>query len=415
MSDIFLSRPDIDDQLVPVAQSIQFGQSIEIGIMLQLLRDMGAPTESDDGQAMAWMGMPTDDEHMPGLATDEQLAELRAAKGSEANDLFIDLMVAHHQAGIDMANYAAEHGKNDDVRTYAVGLGGQPDRGDRRARGAAFVAAASRTLHVDGGSSPPNRPETAVPARRRRRCRRRVAACPRRAGCWRAHRAPIARRHPTRRSPAAGAGHHAADGHHRSDGHRARRHRAGHHRAGRAPAASGPAIGDVVDVGDAKPARDYDCVPRRRARRHPELLDDRVPGTVRRCLPTAVGRHLRRLPGAHEQDPGVRRLRVATTYQEVSDYGAFYCDQGDFMAYDDGAQGVLAQLADDLRPVGGGRRAGPRVRPRHPGPHRRPRPRRPDRLHRAAGRLLLRGVVGARLARRGADGVRSPTRTCARR
>ena len=58
MSDIFLSRPDIDDQLVPVAQSIQFGQSIEIGIMLQLLRDMGAPTESDDGQAMAWMGMP---------------------------------------------------------------------------------------------------------------------------------------------------------------------------------------------------------------------------------------------------------------------------------------------------------------------------------------------------------------------
>jgi uncharacterized protein (DUF305 family) len=125
MSDIFLSRPEIDDQLVPVAQSIQFGQSIEIGIMLQLLRDMGAPTESDEGQAMAWMGMaPTDDEHMPGLATDEQLAELRAAKGSQANDLFIDLMVAHHTAGIDMANYAAEHGKNDDVRTYASAWAG---------------------------------------------------------------------------------------------------------------------------------------------------------------------------------------------------------------------------------------------------------------------------------------------------
>ena len=125
MSDIFLSRPDIDDQLVPVAQSIQFGQSIEIGIMLQLLRDMGAPTASDDGQAMAWMGMaPTDDEHMPGLATDAQLAELRAAKGSEANDLFIELMVAHHKAGIDMANYATEHGKNDDVRTYASAWAG---------------------------------------------------------------------------------------------------------------------------------------------------------------------------------------------------------------------------------------------------------------------------------------------------
>ncbi len=119
MSDIFLSRPDIDDQLVPVAQSIQFGQSIEIGIMLQLLRDMNAPTEGEQGQAMAWMGMPMNDEDMPGLATDEQLAQLRAAKGSEANDLFIDLMVAHHRSGIDMANYAAAHAKNDDVRTYA--------------------------------------------------------------------------------------------------------------------------------------------------------------------------------------------------------------------------------------------------------------------------------------------------------
>ena len=34
----------------------------------------------------------------------------------------------------------------------------------------------------------------------------------------------------------------------------------------------------------------------------------------------------------------------------MSDYGAFYCDQGDFMAYDDGAQGVLAQLADSYGP-----------------------------------------------------------------
>ena len=34
----------------------------------------------------------------------------------------------------------------------------------------------------------------------------------------------------------------------------------------------------------------------------------------------------------------------------MSDYGAFYCAQGDFMAYDDGAQGVLAQLADTYGP-----------------------------------------------------------------
>jgi uncharacterized protein (DUF305 family) len=119
MSDIFLARPDIDPQLVPIAKGIQFGQSIEIGIMLQLLRDMGAPTEGEEGQAMAWMGMAMDAEEMPGLATDEQLDELRAATGTDADQLFIDLMVPHHRSGIDMAEYAAEYGKNPDVRTYA--------------------------------------------------------------------------------------------------------------------------------------------------------------------------------------------------------------------------------------------------------------------------------------------------------
>ena len=63
---------------------------------------MDAPTESDDGQAMAWMGMPTNDDHMPGMATDEQLDELAGSSRERGDDLFIDLMVAHHKGGIDM-------------------------------------------------------------------------------------------------------------------------------------------------------------------------------------------------------------------------------------------------------------------------------------------------------------------------
>jgi uncharacterized protein (DUF305 family) len=40
---------------------------------------------------------------MPGLATSAQLAELRAATGVEAEKLFLTLMIAHHQGGLEMA------------------------------------------------------------------------------------------------------------------------------------------------------------------------------------------------------------------------------------------------------------------------------------------------------------------------
>ena len=53
-----------------VARSIIFDQSIEIGVMLQLLDEMDAPAVSDDGTAMAWMGHAVDPSEMPGMATE---------------------------------------------------------------------------------------------------------------------------------------------------------------------------------------------------------------------------------------------------------------------------------------------------------------------------------------------------------
>ena len=136
----------------------------------------------------------------------------------------------------------------------------------------------------------------------------------------------------------------------------------------------GPAIGAVVDVGDAKPARDYDSY------LAAALADIQSWWTTQ--YPTLFGDAFRPLSGGiyaayperTSKIPSCGGSEPSTTYQEVSDYGAFYCDQGDFMAYDDGDQGVLAQLADSYGPSGGGRRTRPRVRPCHPGPHRRPRP-----------------------------------------
>lgn len=119
MSRIFLERPDTDRGLVVVAQSIQLGQSIEIGLMIQLLRDMDAPTESEEGQAMSWMGMPMSDADMPGMASDEQLQALAESTGAEADRLFVELMIAHHRGGIEMSNGATARAMNEFVLRYA--------------------------------------------------------------------------------------------------------------------------------------------------------------------------------------------------------------------------------------------------------------------------------------------------------
>ena len=118
----YLQLPDTDPALRTVASSIVFGQSIEIGRMIQLLRDMGAPEAAESDEAMAWMGMPTTQDAMPGMATEAQLDELSASSGAAADQLFVELMVAHHEGGIHMAEVAADQAANPKVRSFAQSI-----------------------------------------------------------------------------------------------------------------------------------------------------------------------------------------------------------------------------------------------------------------------------------------------------
>ncbi len=53
-------------------------------------------------------------------------------------------------------------------------------------------------------------------------------------------------------------------------------------------------------------------------------------------------------PNRPDDLPGCGEPR--TTYEEVQQFVAFYCGQGDFIIYDDGDEGLLAQLADQYGP-----------------------------------------------------------------
>lgn len=136
MSLIHAELPDTSPDVGAVARTISRGQSIEVGRMIQLLRSFGeSEAREDASEVMAWMGehghgghqldpANYDDEFsvMPGMATTAQLDELAAAEGDAADRLFVELMIAHHQAGVEMAEYAVEHAANDEVVAFAEGV-----------------------------------------------------------------------------------------------------------------------------------------------------------------------------------------------------------------------------------------------------------------------------------------------------
>ena len=122
MGYMYLALPDTDPALRTVARSIISGQSIDIGRMIQLLRSMNAPEASETNEAMAWMGMPTPVDQMPGMATEAEIEELAASSGAAADQLFVELMSEHHRGGIHMAEVAAADAANEDVRSMAAAM-----------------------------------------------------------------------------------------------------------------------------------------------------------------------------------------------------------------------------------------------------------------------------------------------------
>jgi uncharacterized protein (DUF305 family) len=101
------------------ARDVILFQTRDIGRMETWLDDAGYARGSPDRTAMVWMGEPTPVETMPGLATPEQLDELVASSGAEADRMFFDLMSAHHLGGVHMADYTADNTEIPWLRTFA--------------------------------------------------------------------------------------------------------------------------------------------------------------------------------------------------------------------------------------------------------------------------------------------------------
>ncbi len=126
-----------------LAYDIALTQQEQIGEMHGWLILWGLTQTSDD-PAMAWMSTSGTSEHqhgqstpsamagmdsagtgsdaMPGMASAADMKRLAALSGTEAEVLFLQLMIAHHRAGVDMAEAGATLAGTPQVRDLAAGM-----------------------------------------------------------------------------------------------------------------------------------------------------------------------------------------------------------------------------------------------------------------------------------------------------
>ncbi|MCU1394619.1 MAG: putative rane protein [Ilumatobacteraceae bacterium] len=123
MSLMFIAKTGTNQTIALIAQEIAFGQAVESGKMIQLLRDYGKPEAADDTKdVMVWMHEPLPPDRMIGLATQADLDRLANAKGADADALYLKLMITHHEGGIHMSQYAAAHAATTEVKKLATSM-----------------------------------------------------------------------------------------------------------------------------------------------------------------------------------------------------------------------------------------------------------------------------------------------------
>ncbi|MBV1893968.1 MAG: hypothetical protein KUG57_07960 [Ilumatobacteraceae bacterium] len=99
----------------------------------------------------------------------------------------------------------------------------------------------------------------------------------------------------------------------------------------------------AIDLGSNKPERAYDEFLLAAMTDIEIWWTEQYPAIYRDEFVPLQGEIYAAYPSRPDDIPGCGTPR--TTYDEVKDFVAFYCGEGDFMVYDDGEDGLLAELA----------------------------------------------------------------------
>jgi uncharacterized protein (DUF305 family) len=107
-----------------LAYDIETSQFNQVGQFQGWLDAWGLPPENP-GTPMSWMSGGHDMSAMasgglmPGMATEAEVSKLQTMTGKAMDIYFLQLMLRHHQGGLPMAQYGAEHASKSYVRNAA--------------------------------------------------------------------------------------------------------------------------------------------------------------------------------------------------------------------------------------------------------------------------------------------------------
>ncbi len=114
MADLALSR-ETSPEVKKLAEQIKAAQGPEIEMMSMWLQSWGAPMEMGEDHSGHDMGGMD----MSGMMSDDDMQALADAQGAEFDRMWLEMMIAHHQGAISMAEQVKAASSNADVTSLA--------------------------------------------------------------------------------------------------------------------------------------------------------------------------------------------------------------------------------------------------------------------------------------------------------
>ncbi|MGX2992789.1 DUF305 domain-containing protein [Streptomyces sp. JNUCC 64] len=107
-----------DSEVKTLTEAISKAQDPEIEKMRSWLKAWGKPASADDAGGHGGHSGGGSGE-MSGMMTDEQMAGLKAAKGTAFDKKFAELMIEHHEGAVEMAQDELKNGRNATAKALA--------------------------------------------------------------------------------------------------------------------------------------------------------------------------------------------------------------------------------------------------------------------------------------------------------
>ncbi|MFB6506065.1 MULTISPECIES: DUF305 domain-containing protein [unclassified Streptomyces] len=108
-----------DAEIKKLATAIEKAQDPEINTMKGWLKSWGKPLPEAPMGDMPGMDHGSDGAGMPGMMSDKDMDDLKAAKGKDFDKKFAQLMIAHHQGAVTMAEDERKKGDNAEAKKLA--------------------------------------------------------------------------------------------------------------------------------------------------------------------------------------------------------------------------------------------------------------------------------------------------------